>query len=77
MTGDRRTGQLLGAQIVGHWQAEVAKRIDVFAAALFHSMRVEELNDFDLSYTPPTGSPWDAVQMVAQVWQALVREEKL
>jgi NADPH-dependent 2,4-dienoyl-CoA reductase/sulfur reductase-like enzyme len=33
ITGDRRTGRLLGAQIVGHWQAEVAKRIDIFAAS--------------------------------------------
>ncbi|HSY84793.1 MAG TPA: FAD-dependent oxidoreductase [Gemmatimonadaceae bacterium] len=69
VTGDRATRRLLGAQIVGYWRSEVAKRIDVFAAALFHKMRVEELNDFDLSYTPPTGSPWDAVQMAAQAWE--------
>jgi NADPH-dependent 2,4-dienoyl-CoA reductase/sulfur reductase-like enzyme len=68
ITGDRKTGQLLGAQILGPWQAEVAKRIDVFAAALYHGMTVEGLNDFDLSYTPPLGSPWDAVQMAAQTW---------
>jgi NADPH-dependent 2,4-dienoyl-CoA reductase/sulfur reductase-like enzyme len=68
VTGDRRSGKLLGAQIIGHWQAEVAKRIDVFAAALFHGMKVEELNDLDLSYTPPLGSPWDAIQMSAQAW---------
>jgi NADPH-dependent 2,4-dienoyl-CoA reductase/sulfur reductase-like enzyme len=29
VTGDLRTGRLLGAQIAGHWQAEVAKRIDI------------------------------------------------
>jgi NADPH-dependent 2,4-dienoyl-CoA reductase/sulfur reductase-like enzyme len=68
ITGDRRTGRLLGAQIVGHWQAEVAKRIDIFAAALFHEMAVDALNDLDLSYTPPTGAPWDAVQEAAQAW---------
>jgi NADPH-dependent 2,4-dienoyl-CoA reductase/sulfur reductase-like enzyme len=66
--GDRRSGRLLGAQIVGHWQAEVAKRIDIFAAALFHEMKVEELNNLDLSYTPPVSSPWDPVQMSAQDW---------
>src|SRR5262249_15500455 len=38
VTGDRRTGQLLGAQIVGPHTAEVAKRIDSFAVALFHGM---------------------------------------
>jgi NADPH-dependent 2,4-dienoyl-CoA reductase/sulfur reductase-like enzyme len=68
ITGDRVTGQLLGAQIVGHRTAEVAKRVDVFAAALFNRMAVEALNDVDLSYTPPLSSPWDAVQMAAQAW---------
>ena len=62
VTGDRRNGRLLGAQMVGHWQAQVAKRIDILAIALFHGMKIEELNDLDLSYTPPLGSPWDAVQ---------------
>ena len=72
VTGDRGTGKLLGAQLLGHWQSEVAKRIDVYATALFHGMKVEELNDLDLSYTPPLGSPWDAVQMAAQHWSHAV-----
>jgi NADPH-dependent 2,4-dienoyl-CoA reductase/sulfur reductase-like enzyme len=73
VTGDRSTGRLLGAQIVGHWQAEVSKRIDIFATALFHAMTVEGLNDLDLSYTPPTGAPWDAVQEAAQAWLSAAR----
>lgn len=68
VTGDRRTGQLLGAQIVGHRAAEVSKRVDVFATALFNTMTVEGLNKVDLSYTPPLSSPWDVVQMSAQTW---------
>jgi NADPH-dependent 2,4-dienoyl-CoA reductase/sulfur reductase-like enzyme len=68
ITGDRTTGQLLGAQVVGDQRAQVAKRIDIFATALFHGMSVEGLSDLDLSYTPPFGSPWDAVQMAAQTW---------
>ena len=31
-------------------------------------MTVDALSDLDLSYTPPFGSPWDAIQMAAQVW---------
>ena len=62
VTGDIDSGRLLGAQIVGHWQSEVAKRIDIFAAALFHGMSVDGFNDLDLSYTPPLSSPWDPVQ---------------
>jgi NADPH-dependent 2,4-dienoyl-CoA reductase/sulfur reductase-like enzyme len=57
ITGDRTTGRLLGAQLVGHHDAEVAKRIDIPAGALFPAMTVEALSDFDLSYTPPFGSP--------------------
>lgn len=68
VTGDLQSGRLLGAQIAGHYQAEVAKRIDIFATALFHGMRVDELNALDLSYTPPLSSPWDPVQMAAQAW---------
>lgn len=67
-TGDRQTGQLLGVQLFGHRHAEVAKRIDIAAAAIFHRMSVDEMNDLDLSYTPPLGSPWDAVQVGAQTW---------
>jgi NADPH-dependent 2,4-dienoyl-CoA reductase/sulfur reductase-like enzyme len=68
VTGDTATGRLLGAQIAGSWRAEVAKRIDIFATALFHGMTVDDINSLDLSYTPPFGSPWDAVQAAAQAW---------
>lgn len=76
VTGDLETGKLLGAQMVGHRQSEVAKRIDVFAAALYHGMTVAEMNDVDLSYTPPLGSPWDAVQMATQDWGRAWKQRK-
>ena len=68
ITGDRSSGQLLGAQLVGDHRAEVAKRIDIPANALFHHMTVDGLSDLDLSYTPPFGSPWDAIQLATQAW---------
>jgi hypothetical protein len=49
ITRERTTGQLLGAQIVGHRGAQVAKRIDIPSVALFAGMSVEDLNDLDLS----------------------------
>jgi NADPH-dependent 2,4-dienoyl-CoA reductase/sulfur reductase-like enzyme len=67
-TGDRPTGRLLGAQLFGHRYAEIAKRVDVAATAIFHGMTVDAVSDLDLSYTPPLGSPWEAVQMGAQAW---------
>jgi NADPH-dependent 2,4-dienoyl-CoA reductase/sulfur reductase-like enzyme len=67
-TGDRTTGRLLGVQLFGHRHAEVAKRIDIAATAIFNEMTVDAMSDLDLSYTPPLGSPWDAVQAGAQTW---------
>jgi NADPH-dependent 2,4-dienoyl-CoA reductase/sulfur reductase-like enzyme len=67
-TGDRATGLLLGVQLFGHRHAEIAKRIDIAATAIFHSMTVDAVSDLDLSYTPPLGSPWEAIQMGAQAW---------
>jgi NADPH-dependent 2,4-dienoyl-CoA reductase/sulfur reductase-like enzyme len=67
-TGDRATGRLLGVQLFGHRNAEIAKRIDIAATAIFHGMTIDAVSDLDLSYTPPLGSPWDAVQMGAQAW---------
>jgi len=68
VTGDRVTGQLLGMQLFGHRHAEIAKRIDIAATAIFHGMTIDALSDLDLSYTPPLGSPWEAVQMGGQAW---------
>ena len=68
VTGDRATGRLLGMQLFGHKNAEIAKRIDIAATAIFNDMTVAAISDLDLSYTPPLGSPWDAVQMGAQAW---------
>ena len=68
VTGDRPTGRLLGMQLFGHKNAEIAKRIDIAATAIFHGMTIDGLNDLDLSYTPPLGSPWEALQMGAQAW---------
>ena len=70
ITGDRRSGRLLGAQILGDRRAEVSKRIDIVAAALYQGASVEQLNELDLTYTPPFSSPWDPVQLAAQAWQA-------
>ena len=68
VTGDRSTGRLLGMQLFGHRHAEIAKRVDIAATAIFHGMTTDAVSDLDLSYTPPLGSPWEAVQMGAQAW---------
>jgi NADPH-dependent 2,4-dienoyl-CoA reductase/sulfur reductase-like enzyme len=74
VTGDRTTGQLLGMQLFGHKNAEIAKRIDIAATAIFNNMTVDAVSDLDLSYTPPLGSPWDAVQTGAQAWTRAIQQ---
>ena len=68
VTGDTESGLLLGAQLVGRLGTETAKRVDTYATALFAGLTVEQISDLDLSYTPPLGSPWDAVQVATQAW---------
>ncbi len=72
-TGDRRDGRLLGLQLVGLLGSEIAKRIDIAATAIFNEMTVQAISELDLSYTPPLGSPWDAIQTGAQAWMQRAR----
>lgn len=72
ITGDAASGRLLGAQLVGRRGTETAKRVDTFATALYAGLTVEQVSELDLSYTPPLGSPWDAVQVATQGWERAV-----
>lgn len=64
MTGDRRSGRLLGAQMVG---AEgVAHRINAAAVALHAAMDVEAFSQTDLAYAPPFGPVWDPLLTAAR-----------
>ncbi len=69
IVGDRDSLQLLGAQILGHVTGQVSKRIDTLATAISDRMRIAEVSDLDLSYTPPFSSPWDPVQIACQAWE--------
>jgi NADPH-dependent 2,4-dienoyl-CoA reductase/sulfur reductase-like enzyme len=70
VVAEKRSGRLLGAQIVGEEGA--AKRIDVFATALWNEMAVDDLLNVDLSYAPPFSPVWDPVLIAARKsWQAV------
>jgi hypothetical protein len=56
------------ADCLGHRHAEIAKRIDIAATAIFNNMTIGAISDLDLSYTPRLGSPWEAGQVGTQVW---------
>jgi NADPH-dependent 2,4-dienoyl-CoA reductase/sulfur reductase-like enzyme len=64
MIAERRTGLLLGGQIVGNEGS--GKRIDTIAVALWSRMTVEELAAVDLSYAPPFSPVWDPVLVAAR-----------
>ncbi|MEX2561910.1 MAG: FAD-dependent oxidoreductase [Nitriliruptoraceae bacterium] len=66
------TGRMLGAQIVGEEGA--AKRIDVFATAIWNSMTADDLSQADLSYAPPFSPVWDPVLIAARQAAAAVAD---
>jgi NADPH-dependent 2,4-dienoyl-CoA reductase/sulfur reductase-like enzyme len=68
ITGDRRTQQLLGVQVVGGSEADVARCIDAAAAALFWDASVDRLLDLDLSQPPVSESLLHPLQMAARHW---------
>ncbi|MEE1756526.1 FAD-dependent oxidoreductase [Streptomyces sp. SP18CS02] len=72
MIAERRTGRLLGTQIVGREGA--AKRVDIAAVALTAGMTVEQVAALDLGYAPPFSPVWDPVQVAARKAVAAVRE---
>ncbi|GHC55300.1 flavoprotein oxidoreductase [Streptomyces flavofungini] len=71
MLAERRTGRLLGVQIVGREGA--AKRVDVAAVALTARMTVEQMTALDLGYAPPFSPVWDPVLVAARKAVAAVR----
>ena len=60
---------MIGAQAAGY--GDITKRIDVAATAITAGMRVDELSQIDLGYSPPYGSLWDPLHVAAQ---AVIRE---
>ncbi|MFF3492502.1 FAD-dependent oxidoreductase [Streptomyces sp. NPDC002795] len=72
MLAERRTGRLLGVQIVGREGA--AKRVDVAAVALTAGMTVEQMTALDLGYAPPFSPVWDPVLVAARKAVAAVRK---
>jgi NADPH-dependent 2,4-dienoyl-CoA reductase/sulfur reductase-like enzyme len=73
MIAERRSGRLLGAQIVGKDGA--AKRIDVLAATIWNAMTVDEILGMDLSYAPPFSPVWDPVLIAARKAQDAVESD--
>ena len=63
LVGDKRTGKLLGATMVG--KEGVAHRIDAVAVALHAGMTVADFAQCDLAYAPPFSPVWDPLLTAA------------
>ena len=73
LLAERRSGRLLGAQLVGKQGS--AKRIDALALAIWNHMSVDELLGLDLSYAPPFAPVWDPVLIAARKAQEAVEAD--
>jgi NADPH-dependent 2,4-dienoyl-CoA reductase/sulfur reductase-like enzyme len=63
LVGDKKSGRLLGAQLVGKEGA--AHRVNAPAVALHAKMTVEAFSQSDLAYAPPFGPTWDPMLVAA------------
>jgi NADPH-dependent 2,4-dienoyl-CoA reductase/sulfur reductase-like enzyme len=63
MVGDKKSGRLLGAQLVG--SEGVAHRVNAAAVAVHQKMTVEAFSQCDLAYAPPFGPVWDPLLTAA------------
>ena len=62
---DKKTGRLLGVQIVGF--EGIDKRIDVFVTAITFKAKVEDLFHLDLAYAPPFSTTKDPVMYTGMI----------
>ena len=75
MLAERRSGRLLGAQLVGREAS--AKRIDALAICIWNEMSVDEVLSLDLSYAPPFSPVWDPVLIAARkAFEAVERDAR-
>lgn len=70
LLAERESRRLIGAQIVG--SAGVDKRIDVMATALSAGMKIEDIINLDLAYSPPYSSALDPLNVCGQVLENII-----
>jgi len=63
-------GTILGSQIIG--EAGVDKRCDIMSVAIRQKMKISDLKDLELCYSPPYGSAKDPINMAGYVGENLL-----
>lgn len=69
---DKKTGRILGAQIVGG--AGVDKRIDVLATAITFGATASHLSQLDLAYSPVYSSARDPIIQTGMILEGLLKK---
>jgi NADPH-dependent 2,4-dienoyl-CoA reductase/sulfur reductase-like enzyme len=64
LIADKDSRRLVGTQVAGYGDA--SKPVDVAAAAISTGLKVDELAQLDLAYSPPYGNLWDPLLIAAQ-----------
>lgn len=67
---EKKTLQILGAQIVGY--EGVDKRMDILATAMRLSAKITDLTSLELCYAPPFGSAKDPINMIGFVAENII-----
>lgn len=67
---DPKTEKIYGAQAIG--KAGVDKRVDVIATAILAGMKVTDLAELELSYSPPFGSAKDPINIAGMMAQNVI-----
>jgi len=67
LVGDRKTGKILGAQILG--PGEVAKRVNMLSMGLYHNITAGDIGKLDLAYAPPFSSVLENLITAAHIMQ--------
>ncbi|MDF2948336.1 MAG: NAD(FAD)-dependent dehydrogenase [Sedimentibacter sp.] len=72
VVADKKTGMLLGAQVIGY--EGVDKRLDVLVTAITLKAKAEDLMHLDLAYSPPYSIPRDPVYYSGAKLKAVLKK---
>ena len=74
LIADRKTRRLLGANVIGERGAML--RANTLAVAIRHGMSIDEVEQFDLIYTPPYAPLWDGMSIAAEQLGKEIKNKK-
>jgi rhodanese-related sulfurtransferase len=70
LIADRKTGKMLGAQLIG--PGDIARRLDVMVTALTFGATAHQVANLDLAYAPPFSPAMDTLINAANVMKNII-----